>query len=86
MHRAVLLPGNIYRRVIEAAPVCDVIIYYHSFEVLGCFPFDQKSRNFRSGDKWNGNFQEKIFANLGIAHEVVLFFGNYAYSQFSIQR
>ena len=25
--------------------------------------------------KWNGNFREKIFENLGIAHEVVLFSG-----------
>ena len=26
--------------------------------------------------KWNGNFQGKIFENLGIPHEVVLFFRN----------
>jgi len=32
--------------------------------------------------KWNGNFQEKMFENLGIPHEVVLFFGNYANSRF----
>ena len=31
--------------------------------------------------KWNRNFQEKIFENLGIPHEVVLFFGIYANSQ-----
>ena len=36
--------------------------------------------------KWNGNFQEKIFENLGIPHEVVLFSGIYANSQFSTQR
>ena len=36
--------------------------------------------------KWNGNFQEKIFENSGIPHEVVLFFGIYANSQFSTQR
>ena len=36
--------------------------------------------------KWNGNFQGKIFENLGIPHEVVLFFGIYANSQFSTQR
>ena len=36
--------------------------------------------------KWNGNFQEKIFENLGIPHEVVLFFGIYANSQVSTQR
>jgi len=33
--------------------------------------------------KWNRNFQEEMFENLGIAHEVVLFFRNYANSQFS---
>jgi len=88
----------------------------------GRFPFDQKFRNFRNGDKWygnflrkvpenpeivefpksepfnrkfwkfrdenqwNGNFQENMFENLGVPHVVVLFFGNYANSQFSIQR
>ena len=36
--------------------------------------------------KWNGNFQEKNFENLRISHEVVLFFGIYANSQFSTQR
>ena len=36
--------------------------------------------------KWNGNFQGKIFENLGIPHEVVLFFGIHANSQFSTQR
>jgi len=33
--------------------------------------------------KWNGNFQAKMFENLGIPHEVVLFFGSYAKLQFS---
>ena len=36
--------------------------------------------------KWNGNSQEKCFENWGIPHEVVLFSGFYAYSQFSTQR
>ena len=36
--------------------------------------------------KWNRNFQEKIFENLGISHEVVLFFEIYANFQFSTQR
>ena len=36
--------------------------------------------------KWNGNFQEKVFENLGLPREVVLFFGIYANSQFSTQR
>ena len=36
--------------------------------------------------KWNGNFQEKFFKNLGLPHEVVLFSGIYANSQFSTQR
>ena len=36
--------------------------------------------NSRIKVKWNGNFQEKIFENLGIPHEVVLFFGIYANS------
>ena len=33
--------------------------------------------------KWNGNFQEKFFENLGIPHEFVLFSGIDANSQFS---
>ena len=36
--------------------------------------------------KWNRNFLEKCFENLGIPHEVVLFFGIYANSQFPTQR
>ena len=36
--------------------------------------------------KRKGNFQENLIENLGEPHEVVLFFGNYANSQFSIQR
>ena len=36
--------------------------------------------------KWNGNFQEKNFENLGIPQEVVLFFGIYVNSQVSTQR
>ena len=32
--------------------------------------------------EWNGNFQEIIFENLGIPHEVVFYFGIYAKSQF----
>jgi len=27
--------------------------------------------------KWNGNFQENVFKNLGVLQKVVLFFGNY---------
>ena len=53
----------------------------------------RKLLNFRKANystemkvKWNGNFQEKDFENLGIPHEVVLFFGIYANSQFSTQR
>ena len=36
--------------------------------------------------KWNGNFQEKFFENLCIPHEVVVFSGIYANSQFYTQR
>ena len=36
--------------------------------------------------KWTENVQEKIFENLGIPHEIVLFFGIYANSQFPTQR
>ena len=32
--------------------------------------------------QWNGNLQESMFENLGIPHEVVLFFGNYANLRF----
>ena len=59
----------------------------------------RKSLNFRKANystensgnsgmkvKWNGNFQENFFENVGIPHEVVLFFGIYANSQFSTQR
>ena len=35
----------------------------------------ENSRNSRMKVKWNGNFQEKIFENLAIPHEVVLFSG-----------
>jgi len=49
-------------------------------------PFNRKFRKFRDEIKWNGNFQENMIENLGIPHEVVLFFGNYANSRFSIQR
>ena len=35
--------------------------------------------------KWDGNFQEKNYENLGIPHEVVLFSAIYANSQFSTQ-
>jgi len=46
----------------------------------------ENSGNFGMKIRWNGNFQENMFENLGIPHEVVLFFGNYANLQFSIQR
>jgi len=42
----------------------------------------QNSGNSGMKIKWNGNFQENMFGNLGIPHEVVLFFGNYANSRF----
>ena len=35
--------------------------------------------------KWNGNFLEKFFENLGIPYKVVLLSGIYANSQFSTQ-
>ena len=43
----------------------------------------ENSENSEMEINWNRNFQEKIFKNLGIPHEVVLFFGNHANSQFS---
>ena len=46
----------------------------------------EDSGDFGMKDKWNGNFQEKFFENLGIPHEVVFFFGIYANSKFSTQR
>ena len=36
-----------------------------------------KSRNSGSKVEWKDNFQEKIFENLGIPCEVVVFFGNF---------
>jgi len=42
--------------------------------------------NYRMKIKWNGNFEENVYQNLGNPQEVVLFFGNYVNSQFSIQR
>ena len=42
--------------------------------------------NSRMKVKWDGNFQEKFFENLGIPHKVVLFSGIDANSQFSTQR
>ena len=35
----------------------------------------ENSRNSWIKIKWNGNFQEKMFENLGLPHEVDLFFG-----------
>ena len=46
----------------------------------------ENSRNFGMKVKWNGNFKETFVENLGIPHEVVLFSGIYANSQFSTQR
>ena len=46
----------------------------------------RKSGNSGMKVKWNGNFQEKNFESLGTPHELVLFFGIYANSQFSTQR
>ena len=45
------------------------------FEFLKSEPFNQKSGNSGMKVKWHGNFQEKCFENLGVPHEVVLFFG-----------
>ena len=50
---------------------------------------NQSTENFGNSGikvKWNGNFQEKFLKNLGLPHEVVLFSGIYANSQFSTQR
>ena len=44
-------------------------------EFLKSERFNRKSGNSGMKVKWNGNFQEKFFENLGIPHEVVLFFG-----------
>ena len=46
----------------------------------------ENSGNSRMKVNWDGNFQENFFENLGIPHEVVLFSGIYANSQFSTQR
>ena len=46
----------------------------------------ESSGNSRTKVKWNGNFQENFFENLGMLHEAVLFSGIYANSQFSTQR
>ena len=40
----------------------------------------QNSGNSGMKIKWNENFQENTFENLGIPHKVVFFFGNYANS------
>ena len=45
----------------------------------------KNSGNSRMKVKWNGNLQEKNFENLGIPHEVALYSGIYANSQFSTQ-
>ena len=41
----------------------------------------ENSGNYVMKFKWNGNFQEKSFENLGIPQVIVLFFGIYANSQ-----
>ena len=46
----------------------------------------ENSGNFGIKVKWKGNFHEKKFENLGIPHEVVLFFGIYAKFQLTTQR
>jgi len=46
----------------------------------------ENSGNSEMKIKWNGNFRENMFKNMGILHEVVLFFENYTNSLFSIQR
>ena len=38
----------------------------------------ENSGNSRMKVKWDGNFQENFYQNLGIPHEVVLFSGIYA--------
>ena len=47
-------------------------------------PVNQKIRKFRDKSQMDRNNQEKFFENLGIPHEVVLFFGIYVHvnSQF----
>ena len=62
-----------------------------SSKKYGNFLISEKHSTENSGNsgmkvKWNVNFQEKFFENLGIPHEVVLFSGIYANSQFSTQR
>ena len=49
-------------------------------------PFNRKFRKFRDESQMERKFQGKFFENLGIPHEVILFFGIYANSQFSTQR
>ena len=46
----------------------------------------ENSGNSTMKIKWNRNFPVIVFENLGIPREVVLFVGNYANSQFSIER
>ena len=52
-------------------------------EISETEPFN---RNFWEKIKWNENIKEKVFEMLGIPQEVVLFFGNYVDSRFSVHR
>ena len=49
-------------------------------------PFNRKFRKFREESQMERKIPGKVFKNLGILREVVLFFGIYANSQFSTQR
>ena len=49
-------------------------------------PFNRKFRKLRDESQMERKFPGKKIENLGIPHEVVLFFGIYANSQFSTQR
>ena len=42
-----------------------------------CEPFNRNTRNSGSKVEWKENFWKKIFENLGITREVVLFFGRF---------
>ena len=53
---------------------------------MGAYHSTTNFKIFETGTNGTEISRKKIFENLGIPHEVVLFYGIYANSQFSTQR
>ena len=69
-------------QIFETGPTNDTEISWEKFlkirQLLNFRKANHSTENSAMKVKWNENFQEKFFQNLGIPHEVGLFFGIYA--------